>query len=195
MAVAHPWLMPMLTMMPILEVEAVVVPMPTPIMMLTLEVGAVEAPPYLSLVPTTTTTPTSHTPILPTDAPMPIRLQLRSRRLTIECARRETAKGTPALLSPTSNGQHAARSATRKAPPRTRHLATRRRVLVPHEGANADVILTPSLAGIPSVDIFAVTTASTLLARSIQRPAITHSDPGITSNRRPRVPTLLHSLQ
>ena len=170
----------------------------TPIMMLTLEVGAVEAPaphPYLSLVPTTTTTPTSHTPILPTDAPMPIRLQMRSRRLTIECARRETANGTPALLSPTLNGQHAARSATRKAPPRTRHLATRRRVLVPHEGANADVIPTPSLAGIPSVDIFAVTTASTLLARSIQRPAITHSDPGITSNRRPRVPMLLHSLQ
>ena len=154
--------------------------LPAPFMMLIPGVGAVvvlTSHLCLNLALQTTTTLTSHIPMLPTDAPMPIRLPLRSHRLTIECARRTTVNDSPASRSLTSSGRHAARSATRKVPLHTRQLATHRRARAPHVDVSADSTLTLSLAGILLVSASAVLTASTQLVRGTPQPATKHSVP------------------
>jgi len=139
----------------------------------------------------TTTTLTSHIPMLPTDAPMPIRPPLHSHRLTTGCAQRTIADGSPASPSLTSNGRHAVRSVTHKALPRTRRLATRRRAHALHGDVSAVSTLTPSLAGILLVNVSAASAASTPLARDTPRLATQRFGHRMISNRQLRMRTLL----
>ena len=135
----------------------------------------------------TTTTLTSRIPTLPTDAPVPIRPQFHSHRLTTRCVQRTIADGSPASPSLTLNGQHAAPSATHKAPPHTRRLVTRRRARAPHGDVNAVSTLTPLLAGILSVSASAALAASTPLARDTPRLATQRFDHGMILSRQLRM--------
>ena len=146
----------------------------TPFMMQTRGVGAVVVLILhlcRNLALQTTTILVSRTLILSTDAPVTIRLPLHSHCLMIGCAQQTTANDSPASHSLTLSGQHAARSATRKALPRTLRRMMPRRARAPRVDANADSTLTPLLAGILLVSASAVQTASTQLGPDTQRPA------------------------
>ena len=139
----------------------------------------------------TTTTPTSHIPMMPTDVLKPIRLPVCSHRLTIECARPTIANDSPASRSLISSGQHAAHFATRKALPHTHRLVMHRRARAPRKDVSADSTLTPSLVGILLVSASAVSDASTQPVRGTLRPVIEHSSRDMAQHRPPRARTSL----
>ena len=166
--------------------------LPTPSRMPTLGVGAVVAlilHLFRHLGIRTITTLTSHILIMPTNALTPIQLPLRSHRPTIECARRTTVNASLASHSLTLSGQRAARSAIRKARPRTRRLVTHRKAHALRGDVSAVSTLTPSLAGILLVSASAVLTASIQLVRGTPQPATTHPGRGVIPNRQLRTRT------
>ena len=106
---------------------------------------------------------------------MPTRLLLRSRFPMIDCAPRTTANDSPASHPLTLSGQHAARSATRKALPRILGLAMPRKARATRTGVDADSTLTPLVGWNPAGERFCCIDCINTAGARHSRPSTTHS--------------------